>query len=147
MAALGIVMVYFIYAVLCLSALYGIKRWFKVKYPSEKLLALMQISVSAGLLLLLIGLRFYNHKKEENRFIGTYALTAYPQCPNCILHLKPNNQYEVHQGDLIRERGPWYYESGGDYWITHVGNAGQLGSGNFEYDSKANENGSQKHAE
>lgn len=144
MAAFGIVIVYFIYGVLGLFALYGIRRWYKADSSLQKASAIVQTGLGIGLLLLLVGMSFYRHRKDENAYIGTYMLTAYPDCPTCVLHLNSNNQYEVRQGDLVKEQGPWYYESGGDYWIVHM-NHGQLGLGMYEYDFDARKNGSQKH--
>jgi hypothetical protein len=147
MAAIGIVVLYFIYGVLGLLTLLGVRRWYKADSSFKKTLSLLQAGCSMGLLVFMVGRGFYQHSKEENSYIGAYPLTAYPDCLTCILYLMPNKHYEVRQGSVIKQQGPWYYESGGDYWIVHLESDGQLGFGRYAYDYEARKNETQKHVQ
>ena len=76
--------------------------------------------------------------KEGLERKGIYLLTDYPNCPNCELELKSWFRYEVRNGNTIIESGKWKYRRGGDYWITYIGQNGQLGADNFKYKRKNN---------
>jgi hypothetical protein len=49
------------------------------------------------------------------------------------LELFKNNTYEVRKDTTVFEEGQWHFESGSDYWITYIGENGQLGSGKYIY--------------
>jgi hypothetical protein len=133
MAAIGELLVYILQGILILLALLGIWRLYKANSSRKRVFAIAQVIFASGLLLR----GFYLHKKEENEYIGTYVLTAYPDCITCVLSLNPGNQYEVRQGGLVKEEGSWHHKSGGDYWAVEIGEDGQLGSGRFDYDYDA----------
>jgi hypothetical protein len=140
MAAIGELLVYLLQGLLVLLALVGIRRLYQAASARKRLLAIAQIISASGLLLR----GFYLQKEAENKYIGTYVLTAYPACTTCLLALKPANQYEVRQGDLVKEAGSWHYKSGGDYWAVEIGDNGRLGTGRFDYDYNARKANSQK---
>lgn len=138
MAALGVVIVWFIYLLLGLSSLYGIKRWATATATSTKGWAIAQAVVSGTTLVLLVGFHLANHRRAEDEYVGTYSLTIYPHCPTCMLHLRPDRLFEVRQGSTVKEQGRWHYESGGDYFIVYINEDGQLGSGKYTYDTAHN---------
>lgn len=93
------------------------------------------------LILLIPFLFFYGYGKvtelkEGLERTGSYSLTEYPNCPNCLLELKSTFRYEVRNDEKIIELGKWKYRRGGDYWITYIGKNGQLGAGKYKYDSR-----------
>ncbi|MDF7814483.1 hypothetical protein [Hymenobacter sp. YC55] len=133
MAALGIAIVYFIYAVLGSYMLYWIARFFEAATFAAKRGCLIRSSIGAILFTCFAGNNYRNQQSAETGKVGVYQLSAYPGCSSCLLELKPDNYYEVRQGQMIKERGPWRYESGGDYWIVYLNKDDQLGTGKYHY--------------
>ncbi|UYZ62318.1 hypothetical protein [Hymenobacter weizhouensis] len=133
MAALGILLIWFIYALLGAYSIYFFIRWRTVSPLESRRSYVFLFGISVGLLILFGGSQYYNHQIAAKEYIGVYSLSAYPNCPTCQLYLKADNYYEVRQEQIIKERGPWRYESGGDYWIVYINTQEQLGSGPFQY--------------
>ncbi|MBO2011004.1 hypothetical protein [Hymenobacter negativus] len=89
-----------------------------------------------GMIALLAFFIFSSYRVDKNwerNELGTYQLTAYPNCRPCELELRENNVFVVRQQDSIRETGHWRFESGQDYWITYLNEYDQLGRGKYSY--------------
>lgn len=72
---------------------------------------------------------------DQQRQVGVYYLTQYPNCNNCFVTLKENMTYEIIKDKKVVEAGKWHHVIGGDYSITYLGDGGrQLGSGDYEYE-------------
>ena len=89
----------------------------------------------AAIPLLFFGYSDYSKQNsEEHKYIGSYSLTHYPNCPSCVLKLNMNNSFVITDlGTLIKE-GEWQYESGQDYSFVVVGDMGQLGLNHLKFD-------------
>jgi hypothetical protein len=130
MSAIGELIVWTIYAILCIPPIITLmilrEKKFRRKGPIFLTLALIPLT--------LFGYNQYsNHREAEWKYVGVYYLTEYPNCDACFLILNKNNFYSVINQDNEIEKGKWKYRSGGDYWTVDIGVNGQLGTGNFKY--------------
>jgi hypothetical protein len=85
----------------------------------------------------LILFSYHDYSKqnsEEHKYLGSYSLTHYPNCPSCVLKLNKNNSYVITDSGLVVHEGQWEYESGQDYSFVVVGDKGQLGLNHLKYD-------------
>lgn len=137
MLALGELFILIIYIILCIPTLAIILILIadRKRHKSKRLIYLL-------ISLLPVSLFAYHqhteHRQQKLKYVGVYALTAYPNCNACTLHLNKNNTYRVCRDTTEIERGNWNYRSGGDYWIVDIGKSGQLGSGNYTYITSEN---------
>lgn len=134
MTAFGEVILYSIYFNLGSAAIIFFIRLFFVKSSESK--------ISSGILgiTFVLSIVFIWYTRESGRqeeqieHVGTYYLTDYPNCDNCICKLNEDNTFYIYSGSTIYEKGDWHFESGGDYLITYLhGDKYQLGCGNYKY--------------
>ena len=133
MAAIGSAITFFIYAVLGGYTLYWLMRYLTAATITSKDSFLPKALIGTGVLACFAGKMHYNQQLAEAECIGIYQLSSYPNCPNCVLALQPHNYYEIRQGPVIKEHGPWRYENGDDYWIIYLNEDDQLGVGPYSY--------------
>ncbi|HEX8425918.1 hypothetical protein [Hymenobacter sp.] len=133
MSALGAAFICFIYAVLGGYGLYWLIRFFTAATPASRRGCLIRSSIGAVLFACFVGNIYRNHLKAEADQTGVYQLSSYPDCASCVLELKPHNYYEVRQGQIVKEQGPWRFESGDDNWIVYLNEDDQLGTGQYSY--------------
>jgi hypothetical protein len=135
MVAVSVLFIWLVYGLLGLAFVRALRAWYQAPAGSGR----WRPGLQAILWACLIGGVSYRQqavqRAAEKEYIGAYPLTHYPQCPACVLYLQADNQYEVRQGSHIRERGPWRYESGADYWIVYLNDKVQLASGKYRYAS------------
>ena len=125
------------YFILCIPPI-GVLIFFGIlsKRSLKVWVALFLISITP---LSIYGYKHYNdHHKEEQKYVGQYYLTEYPDCEPCTLKLSAKMSYSVFHNENEIESGKWKYRSGSDYWIVDIGEHGQLGSGKFKYSSSSN---------
>lgn len=78
-----------------------------------------------------------NWKKDiEKSYIGNYNLTNYKGCKDCIIELKADRTYQIHDKTKNYESGTWKYFDDGDIFFVEFNNGGQLGSNEYEYRQK-----------
>jgi hypothetical protein len=77
---------------------------------------------------------YTKYKVSKYRYPGKYFLKTYPNCDTCVLLLKENNTYMVLKDSSHLEYGNWNYKSG-DSTKVNIGVDGQLGEGNYTYDT------------
>lgn len=136
MSAIGELIILIIYAILSLAVLISAIKLFKSEAKKPKIVWGIVLLFFGVLLTSFAYSQYANHRNAELEKVGTYHLTQYPNCPDCILILKENNSYEIMDRQNILDQGNWEYKSGGDYWITEIGETGQLGNDIYSYDEK-----------
>jgi hypothetical protein len=133
MSALGELFIYVIYAVLAMACIISLL----LSFTSKKQTKPWAFIASLLFAFLFFGFRSCqksNYKENQLSVVGTYYLTSYPSCDSCYLELKEDMTYLVMNKGKIVESSNWYYEVGGDFFITYLNNDKyQLGSGNYSY--------------
>ena len=130
MSAIGELIVWIIYAILCIPPIVTLVILRKNKSIKNGTIYF----VVASLPLALIAYSQYSNQIEaELEYVAKYYLSAYPNCDSCVLQLKRDNSYSVTLNGNELEHGNWKYRSGGDYWIVDIGAYGQLGTGKYKY--------------
>lgn len=126
----NILLFYFLPGIFALRALYILLT---TQNPVRK----RKATISLVALVALLTFFAYNSYRVDNdweqRALGIYQLTSYPNCPACVLELREENVFVVRHYNSIRETGHWRFESGQDYWITYLNEHDQLGSGKYRY--------------
>jgi hypothetical protein len=135
MSAIGELVVWIIYAILCIPPLRALFILRKNKFNKNGAIYLVVASIP---LALFAYSQYSNHRKAELEYVGIYYLTEYPNCDSCVLHLNRDNSYSVTLNGNELEHGNWKYRSGGDYWIVDIGEHGQLGTEKYTYHDRDN---------
>ncbi len=135
MSAIGELIVWIIYAILCIPPLRALFILRKNKFNKNSTIYLV---LSFLPLALFAYSQYSNYREAELEYVGKYYLTEYPNCDSCVLHLKRANSYSVTLNGNELEHGYWKYRSGGDYWIVDIGEYGQLGTGKYKYHDRDN---------
>jgi hypothetical protein len=133
MSAFGEILVLVFYIILSIPIIVLFTQVIRTKDKGIKNRRLIWTIISAIPLILYGYFQYASHHTAESEYIGIYELTEYPKCDSCKLELMTNNQYIVRNRQKIIEKGKWRYRSGGDYWIVDIGEAGQLGTGRYNY--------------
>jgi len=134
MAAIGIFLVYFTYGFLSLMALiFSYVSLRKSKFISKTFFILLEL-LFVGILMIFSVSQGANQRYWEKKYVGSYNLMNYPDCSSCILYLYEDNTFEVKNALIVREKGNWRYEFGGDYFIVYMNDGKeQLGSEKFKF--------------
>jgi len=132
MAAIGELIIYFIYFILGLSFVTFLILSLTSKKTKKPF---MIISIFFGLLMIIFkSCQYKGYINDQKEQVGIYYLTKYPNCNSCYIELKEDMTYVIEKSGGIIKKGTWHHESGGDYWITYLdGENYQLGSGDFSY--------------
>lgn len=139
MGALGTLLLYGIYATLVAISIIFFRLSIGSKSRFLKIIYIVVAILSFSLLTYWIIETHQKNRQRELEHVGTYYLTKYPNCNNCVVVLSSDNTYKVLNGDSVIEKSNWHYKSGDDYFIVYMDNdKGQLGSGKFSYDSSDN---------
>jgi hypothetical protein len=77
---------------------------------------------------------YTEYKESTYRHPGKYILTTYPNCDSCVLLLNEDKTYVILKDTLQIEHGNWSYKNG-DQAIVKLKTDGQLGIGNYSYDT------------
>ena len=136
MAALGELIIFLIYALLTIFVLVALGKLIWPRKENNRKWAFFWLIIALIPLTLFSYSQYINHRTSELEEVGVYHLTQYPNCESCLLELKEDNSYSVSKADKIIENGKWHNESGGDYWITYIGESGQLGNDIYRYNKK-----------
>jgi len=136
MAALGELLLVIVYTILSIPFLILLVQFIRKRKQKNKKKRLLWMLISLAPLILYGYWQYSGHRQLELENVGKYKLTNYPNCDSCILELKPDNHYYIFDKEKIIEKGKWGYRSGGDYWIVDIGENGQLGAGNYNYQFK-----------
>jgi len=136
MAALGELIIVCTYIALFLLALVFLLKTISAYKKGKMIMPIIGLVISSLVLIIFSYSQYMNHRSSEMEKVGVYYLISYPNCATCILELKKDNTYSVKKEENILEKGAWYFKSGGDYWITFIGDFGQLGNGKYRYNYK-----------
>ena len=126
-------LLFLLYAVPALMVVVGMAILFRGKGLASRIIATVLLVVAGSSLLVLVLYRHASKKQLESEKLGFYELTSYPSCYPCTLELQDDNVFVVRNYATIKETGSWSYETGMDYFITHLNEHDQLGYGKYEY--------------
>jgi hypothetical protein len=137
---LGALLVYGIYAIIVLVGLFFIRLTLSAKHRMLKFFYASLGFAAFALLAFWIVSAQQKHRSDELAHAGTYYLTKYPNCENCVAVLSKDKTYKVLKGTVVIAKGEWYVESGQDYYIVYLDSGTeQLGSGRFSYQESEND--------